>query len=477
MPLEWYHNIHNVGGGCHVCTESSASWAGSPESLLDWPTFSRHCQRWRSSGRLPRSWLKKGKPHVTTIYNAHVAHSISCVCVWHLVMLADANENAYSRLSCTYVAVWFGGLCRKTTEHLMIVKEDVELAIHKLGFVVRSRVCLHASTWQVQYSFPKNSCLVSVLTQPTLGAELWNKRWVQESKQPSERRGCPSCASPWWTAAGANGNMAEVVRPKLWTVSRCERMRTYALRMKEIIMTTFWIFLALANMAIVGNCLNMSPKENLQKPQGTCCRVASIQPTMARPSLLSCPWPQGLLADQLRFAKESVDLTASAINGNQNKQITKFDRIFKIWRICELFITFYNQNLRIVQPKFAWLQTLESLMGQPGSSRFDAHVRKSWLTGSTYVKMQVPSLACFNMSQHVSTTSQPRLPFQNSSWPMTFAMTRYHSSSLPSRHPVDSKEWWPVAPHHSWWSSAFSAACHSAWKKDHDIPMTGQNQP
>lgn len=59
----------------------------------------------------------------------------------------------------------------------------------------------------------------------------------------------------------------------------------------------------------------------------------------------------------------------------------------------------YNQNLRIVQPKFAWLQTLESLMGQPGSSRFDAHVRKSWLTGSTYVKMQVPSLACFNMSQ------------------------------------------------------------------------------
>ena len=87
-------------------------------------------------------------------------------------MLADANENAYSRVSCTYVAVWFGGLCRKTTEHLMIVKEDVELAIHKLGFVVRSRVCLHASTWQVQYSFPKNSCLVSVLTQPTLGAEL-----------------------------------------------------------------------------------------------------------------------------------------------------------------------------------------------------------------------------------------------------------------------------------------------------------------
>jgi hypothetical protein len=36
----------------------------------------------------------------------------------------------------------------------------------------------------------------------------------------------------------------------------------------------------------------MSPKENLQKPQGTCCRVASIQPTMARPSLLSCPWPR-----------------------------------------------------------------------------------------------------------------------------------------------------------------------------------------
>lgn len=133
------------------------------------------------------------------------------VCVWHLVMLVDANKNAYSRLSCTYVAVWFGGLCRKTTEHLMIVKEDVELAIHKLGFVVRSRVYLHASTWQVQYSFPKKSCLVSVLTQPTLGAELWNKRWVQEAKQPSERRGCPSCASPWWMAAGAT-----VTWLKLW---------------------------------------------------------------------------------------------------------------------------------------------------------------------------------------------------------------------------------------------------------------------
>ena len=67
---------------------------------------------------------------------------------------------------------------------------------------------------------------------------------------------------------GCRGNvairsMAEVVRPKLWILSRRERTRNYALRTKEIIIAdhshvlgSFW---KLQNMGLAGKCLRMPP--------------------------------------------------------------------------------------------------------------------------------------------------------------------------------------------------------------------------
>ena len=165
---------------------------------------------------------------------------------------------------------------------------------------------------------------------------------VQEAKQPSERRGCPSCASPWWTAAGATVTWLKLWDPnyELWAdVKEWESMHWEAKKSTWPHVASFW---QMQDMAIVGSYLDMPPQGTHAQPQGTCCRVASIQLTMARPSLLSCPWPWslGLLANDIQ-RPTAIQKRKAWIwplrQSELDEQPTKFDN----WRICDFFD---NQN-------------------------------------------------------------------------------------------------------------------------------------